>query len=239
MRPLSFFLSLLLSLSQTSSRLPLSGVAGITSSGGGGISVVQHKSSNCSATSCSLAFASNNGTGNLLVYLCAGNAGVSMSAATDTNTNTISNALNNTISSTGAERIDYVASSHSGANTVTCSQTSSNRVHIHIYEISGTTGTLDSTTNTARGAGTSQSISTSSATTAANEIVFGFFYDQPNNDSLTAGTGFSPSEFQDGGSGNESSLSEVKIVSSTGTQTATATCGSNTNNILRAIATFK
>lgn len=203
------------------------------------ISIVQHKSTHGSAASVSLAFSSNNAAGNLLVYAAAGNLGTALSACTDNNANTITNGI--TLSGgNGAIRVDFVASSNVGACTVTASQTSANRMHLHIWEVSGitTSSPLDKT-NTGHGTGTSQSISTTTATSVANELVFGFFYDQPNDDSLTAGSGFSPSEFSDGGSGNESSLSEVEIVSSTGVQTATCTCGASGNDVNRSILTFE
>lgn len=240
MRPLTLLLSLLLSL-QTSSRLPISGVAGVTSSGGGSsITIVQHKSAHCNATTCALSYTSNNASANVLIYLSASNTGT-LNAATDNNSNTIVNTVANQNTHGGTLRIDCVNSSNSGANTVTANATGANRTHIHIYEVSGmgaSACTADAKNSGTQTATSSPSISTSSATTHANDLVVGFFYDQPNNDSLTAGTGFSPSEFQDGGSGNESSLSEVKIVSSTGTQTATASC-SPANDIGDMVAALK
>lgn len=203
------------------------------------ITIVQHKSSSNSATSISLAFSSNTGAGNLLIYAAAGNAGVALAACTDNNSNTITNGTVLT-NGAGATRVDIVASSNAGACTVTASQSTANRMHLHIWEVSGitTSSPLDQS-KTANQTGTNQSISTSSATSVANELVMAFFYDQPNDDSLTAGSGYSPSEFTDGGAGNESALSEVKTVSSTGTQTATCTCGSSSNNINQSILTFK
>lgn len=207
------------------------------------ITVVQHTHATpCTGTtSCAVAFASNVTSGSSCVYVSSANetATGNMNIATDSNSNTIVLAKLND-SASGAVRIDYVKNCNAGATTVTahCGQAGS-RLHLHIYEISGlnTSSPLDQTNNGTQAA-TSQSISTSSPTTTASEIVFGIFYDFPNNDSLTAGSGFSPSEFTDGGSGNETLLTEVKIVSSTGTQTATATCGSGTNTIRQIIATF-
>lgn len=232
---------------QTSSRLPISGVAGATTSAGSSISVVQHQHSNTSAncnavTTCAVTFTSSVGAGHLLVYLTAAEVGSGLNACTDTTggsaLNTIATALNVNLAS-GSQRISYVANSNSGSTTVTCTTTAAANIHLHLWEISGTvTGTPLDLTKTGTQAATSQSLSTTTATNFANEIVFGLFYDRPNNDSLTAGTGFSPSDFIDGGSGNESSLSEVKIVSSTGTQTITATCGSGTNTVAQLLATF-
>jgi hypothetical protein len=203
------------------------------------LTIVQHKSTHCVAATCALSFTSNNVAGNTLIYMCAGQeSSVAMSAAIDNNSNTIVNA-NLKTTAAGAIRVDYVASANAGANQVTCGETGAIRVHIHIWEVSGLTSKVLDQNNTGSQAATSQSISTSSGTTAANEIVFGFFYDQPTDDSLTAGSGYNPSEFNDGGAGNESSLSEVKIVSSTGTQTATATCGSASDAVLQSVATFK
>lgn len=208
------------------------------------ITVVQHQHVNTSATcnsvtSCALAFGSSVGAGHLLVYITASELGTgTLNACTDNNSNTIATALNVNLAS-GSQRISYVANSNSGATTVTCTSTSAANIHLHIWEVSGTnTSTPLDVTQTGTQAATSQSLTSGSSTGFANEIVFGLFYDRPNNDSWTAGSGFSPSEIIDGGAGNESSMSEVKIVSSSGTQTITATCGSGANTIAQLLATF-
>jgi hypothetical protein len=224
-------------------------VGGKAGFGGGfsasaGITIVQHQSATCAAANtCALAFGSNNASGNLLIYVSAFNSGSTgqLSAATDSNSNTIANAkLNDTTQ--GALRVDCVNSSNSGANTVTAHNSATQRLHIHIWEVSGMNSTactaLDAS-NTGIQTATSQSISTSAGTAHANDLVFGAFYDFTNNSSLTAGSGFNPSNFTDGGAGDESALSESKVVSSTGTQTATATCGSGTDRVLQIVIAFK
>lgn len=235
LRRLSLVLFLLLRLQQ-----PQGGVT-VSPSGGGGITIVQHRSTFCSATTCALAFSSNNGASNLLVYFCGAQDSVLPNTTTDSNSNTITNFAAAGRSGTGAGglRVDLVATSNSGANTVTCHTTSASRTYMAIYEVSGLPTRATDASNAGSQTGTNQTISTTGATTAANEVVFGFFFDAPNNDSMTVGAGYGSSEFINGGSGNESMLVEAKIVSSTGTQTATMTSGSNTNIIGQSISTFK
>lgn len=211
-----------------------------------GLSIVQEQKANTSSscnsvTTCSVTITSSVGAGHLLVYLTATEVGSGLNACTDTTggsaLNTIATALNVNLAS-GSQRISYVANSNAGSTVVTCTTTASANIHLHVYECKGTNTSTpldlhESHTQT----GTAQSYTSTGTTANANEIVFGFFYDRTNNDSWTAGSGFSPSLFSDGGSGNESALSEVKIVSSTGTQTITATCGA-ANLIAQLLVTF-
>lgn len=203
-----------------------------------GITIVQHKSTFASGNTVSLAFTSNITAGNTLIYVTASQDTTPMSPATDNNSNTIVNA-NSVGTGGGSIRVDYVSSANSGATTVTgTTAVGAARSYIFIWEISGLTSKTLDKQNTGQQTGTNQTISTV-ATTAANELVVGAFFDQPNDDSLTVGSGYGPSEFVDSGAGNESGLVEVKIVSATGVQTATCTCGSNTNIILQSITTYK
>jgi hypothetical protein len=236
MKLLSAILSLALTFVQgLGGSASIGGKAGV---GGGAvvtsIGVVQHKSTFCSATSCALAFTSNIGSGHLLIYATTSNS-TTLNAATDNNSNTIANAATEQFA--GPERVDYVSSSNSGATTVTAHCSGCARTYISIWEVSGLAGTLDQT-GTGHGV-TPLSISTSSATTAANEIVFGYFTDENTNNTLTAGAGFSPSETQNGGSGNEFTLAESEVVSSTGVQTATGTNAGSGSQTEEIVVTFK
>lgn len=205
------------------------------------ISIVQHRSTHTNTTTTgSLAFASNNTAGNLLLYACVEETTNNLNAPTDNNGNTIASAINNQSIGNAAIRLAYVVSCNAGANTVTFTSTSACNLHIHIWEISGcdASAPLDQTRTGTSASTTTPSLATSGSTAVANELVFGMFYDRPNDDSITAGSGFSPSEFQDGGAGNESSLTEVQIVSSTGVQTVTATFGVAQVAVML-VATFK
>ena len=118
----------------------------------------------------------------------------------------------------------YIATArNTGADTVTCGigAGASDNIHCHIYEVSGTTSGVD-----AVGSGVlssaSLSVSTSKATTNANDYVFAYFGDNVSESTYVAGPGFgdiaqSPSASQD------SAYSEDKWVTSAGVQTATAT----------------
>lgn len=203
--------------------------------------VVQHRSTFTNgATSLALPFSSNNAAGNLLVYCTGGGqaVGVSNNIATDSNTNTIANAINlaSAGGTSGSARIDYVASSHSGANTVTAHSTASLDLHIHIWEISGcvtttpvrATGTADSAT---------ASVATSTTTPLTGDAVIAFFYDNPANNALVAGTGYTPSDLSSNTTGGDSAISEYKTATAGGTQTATIT-GNSTNKVDQVIAVF-
>jgi hypothetical protein len=209
------------------------------------ITIVQHKSGDSGSfvASFSLAFTSNVTAGNMLIYFSAATGGNSViTAATDNNSNTILNALDFNPTTPSAEiRVEYVKVSNSGSTTVTAHSTTTDRLALHIWEVSGLNATtpLDLTETGGPTTSTSQSLTTSGTTAVANELVFAGFYDRDNNASFSAGSGYSPSEFSDGGANHNSGLTEVKIVSSTGTQTATATCGSGTDNVYQIIATFK
>lgn len=243
------FAALILSVSglpANSQGLALSGVGGAPS--GANISFVQHTSKVCAAaTTCALAFSSNNGASDFLLYVSSTNSGATglLSPATDSNSNTITSGSGDLLNDTtqGAIRIECVNSSNSGANTVTAHTTSAINIHISVWEFSGMSATACTVDASNKGiqSATAQSISTSGATLHPTDLVFGVFYDFTNNSSLTVGSGYSSpnSEFTQGSAGQESNLSEGKTVSSTGTQDAKATCGSGTDRVLQIVAAFK
>jgi hypothetical protein len=200
-----------------------------------GITIVQHKSTFCVAITCTLVFPLSVAAGDQIYCATAANGNV-LNACTCNNSNT----LVNVDSVAGPARLDFVSSANAGATSCTANSTATTRTYIDITETSGIAGTIDKHANATQ-AGTNQSISTGTATTAANEFVFGLLFDQPNNDSLTVVAPYTkpPAEFVDGGASNESLLVEVKIVSVIAIQTAAATCGSATNTVGQIIATFK
>jgi hypothetical protein len=209
------------------------------------IVVVQHKSTDSVSlvASVNLAFTSNVTAGSVLMYICAAAGGNSiLTAATDNNSNTILNATDFNPTTPSAEiRVEYVKVANSGATTATCHSTTTDRMALHIWEFSGLNAStpLDLHETFGPSTATSLSFTTAGTTAVANEVITAFFYDRDNNNSLTTGSGYSPSEFSDGGANHNSALSEVKIVSSTGTQTATATSGSGTDNKYCVVTTFK
>lgn len=207
-------------------------------------SPVQHRSNfGTNVTSVAIAFASNNAAGNLLSYSSAAANNVTINAATDNNTNTIANAVNviNGSGSAGNGRMDYVANSHSGANTVTGNSSASADIHVHIWEISGcvTASPVRDSGSVGAGGSTTGSVSTAGTSTLSGDAVLAFFYDNPANDALTAGSGYSPSELSANSTGGDAAISEYKSATAGGTQTAT--CGGNGTSALgpQIIVTFK
>jgi hypothetical protein len=201
--------------------------------------VVQHRTTfSNGTTTLALAFLSNNAAANLLVYCTSGGPTASaMNVATDSNTNTIANAVSISSSgSAGAARLDYVANAHSGANTVTGHSPSSVDIHLHIWEISGCV-----TSSPVRATGSTQSptgsVSTSTTTPLTGDAVLAFFYDNPANDTLTVGSGYTTSDTSQNGTGGDAALSEYKSATAGGTQTAA--CGGNgTDTLAQVIAVF-
>jgi len=118
----------------------------------------------------------------------------------------------------------YIATArNTGADTVTCGigAGASDNIHCHIYEVSGTTSGVD-----AVGSGVlssaSLSVSTSKATTNANDYVFAYFGDNVSESTYVAGPGFGDIA-QSRSASQDSAYSEDKWVTSAGVQTATAT----------------
>src|SRR5271168_5136729 len=201
--------------------------------GTSGITIVQHRSTFClGVTSCALSFSSSVGSGHLLGYFI---QGTGCSLTTDNNSNTVANAL--TYAGGSHSRIDYVSSSNSGSTAVTAGGCTLGDIHLHIWEVSGLAGTFDKQ-GVIGTSGTALSVSTSSGTTAANEIVFGFFSDGGTSNTFTIGSGFTASETTNDTSSNDASFSEAQVVSTTGTKTATATAATSAT-IDEMVVTFK
>jgi PKD repeat protein len=122
----------------------------------------------------------------------------------------------------------YIATArNTGADTVTCGigAGASDNIHCHIYEVGGTTSVVD-----AVGSGglssASLSVSTSKATTNANDYVFGYFGDNVSESTYVAGPGFGDITQSESAS-QDSAYAEDKWVTSAGVQTATATASAS------------
>lgn len=200
------------------------------------INIVQHRSVlGVGVSSISLAFLSPNAAGNLLIYAI-GENGSQPTLTTDSNGNTVDNVFSGGIAS-GKCRLDFVKLCNAGSNTVTAHGGGSDRIHLHIWEISGCISDPLDQSNTKSQTATNVSISTTSPTVVAEELVFGYFYDFPSNDTLTIGSGFNASEFTAGVAATESMLTEVNIVGTVGIQTASIVNAVQTISMI--IATFK
>lgn len=204
------------------------------------ITIVQHKSTAASTASVALAFTSNVTAGNLIVACASLYAGDTLNTPTDSqgNTYTLAVAKNPGTSGTPSQtNIYYAVAGSSGTLTVTATQNATDCLHLHLYEVSGV-NTLDKTgSNYQSTPTTAATVSTSAATTQANECVIAFFASNNTSGTWTAGSGYSNLESTPNSGSGTSAATEDKIVSATGTQTATATLSSS-DVITSAIATF-
>lgn len=107
-----------------------------------------------------------------------------------------------------------------GQKVVTVTSNQATDIHIHVVEVSGQTATPRDRSGTANSA--TLSVSTSAATTNANDLIIAYFYDNANNRTFTAGTGYTQVQQSNNVGGGDAGFSESKTVSTTGTQTATA-----------------
>lgn len=204
------------------------------------ITVVQHSSASTgSNTSVARAFSQPNTAGNLLVVAVSTYASETINAPTDSLNNTYIQAV--TISQPGnaVAAIYYVPNCKGGANTVTAHISPSDNIHLHIYEISGiaTSSPLDVAGTNILSNTNSLSVSTTSATTNPNDYVFAYFADNNSQETFVAGSGYGDTEQTESPSG-DAGFSEDKIVSSVGTQIATATA-SGRDSITALIVAFK
>ena len=122
----------------------------------------------------------------------------------------------------------YIATARTtGADTVTCGigGGASDNIHCHIYEISGTTPVVDAVGSSVMSSA-SLAVSTSKATSNANDYVFAYFGDNVSESTYVAGPGFGDIEQSESAS-QDSAYSEDKWVTFAGVQTATATASAS------------
>lgn len=139
------------------------------------------------------------------------------------------------------QRFFYVENAAGGAShTFSIATAGGNYSVLLAVEFSGLAASSSIDKNTsATGTGTSMSSGATAATTQADELVIGWGTNAtPNNTNYSAGSGFAmPVQEPDGVNGG-TGFYEYKIVSATGTQTATATHADNVGWFI-AVATFK
>jgi hypothetical protein len=185
------------------------------------IKTVQHNSGSTeSGTSLAVAFPGNVTSGNVLLVAESTYDAETLGTPTDSRGNSFTQLV--TAGTSGASRAAiYAATANgNGADTATCSISATNNIHCHIYEVQGITTTVDKTGNSTV-TSTSQTVSTSAATTNADDFVFAFFADNANGAILTAGPGLGDTDTSN--DGGDTALTEDKVVIATGVQTATAT----------------
>lgn len=205
---------------------------------------VQHRSTfGTGVTNVSLAFASNNAAGNLLVYIGAATAlnfpGTAI--CTDNNSNTVADSgVNPSATGQGQLHLYYVKSCNAGANTAKVTDNNISDPHLHIYEVSGcdTTAPLNASGTLSAGSSASYSVSTSGAA-AANDYVIAAFLNWALAGTWTVGSGYGNTETANNSTGGDTTFSEDKVASSAAIQTATATCSSTPTTEVALIATFK
>jgi hypothetical protein len=212
------------------------------------IAVVQHKSATATGgASLALAFTSNVTSGNVIVVAVSTYSGATISSPTDNSSasnNTYALAVSNNPPITGtpsAASIYYAVANATGPLTITAHISAAHNIHLHIYEISGLSSTLsavlDQTGASFQTPTTSGIVSTSGATTVANEYVFAFFATDNSIQTWTKGGSYTDLETSNR-VGGDSGFSEDLVITSTGKQTATATL-TGKDFVTSVIATFR
>lgn len=202
----------------------------VQTSGGGSAptQTVQHNSGFVgSANSVAVNLKSNVTAGHLLLVAQSTFDGETLSTPMDSQGNAF--ALLATAHSPGASVAAIYATTarSTGPDTVTCgiAAGASDNIHCHIYEVSGATPVVDAI-GSALQTGPSLSVSTSSATTNANDYVFAYFSDDVSESTYVAGSGLGDIEQSESAS-QDSAFSADKAVTKAGIQTATATASTS------------
>ncbi len=168
-----------------------------------------------SRSSDSLTFPSATTSGNLIVVSVGWSELLVTASISDNKGNTYTSAIGPTNGPQGARAQTFYAQNITGGATHTVTVTYSGTVGfqshcIHEYSGAATTGVLDVA---AAASGTSTAPSASGTTTNANDLIFGWCYD--NNGTLTAGSGFTVRQAPD-----VAAKTEDKNVTSTGSWAA-------------------
>ncbi len=189
------------------------------------------------ASSVAVAFSSNVTAGDVVLVAVSTYDAQTISTPTDTQGNGFTQLVTTGTSGAAVAAIYAATAKSTAADTVTCAINSANNIHCHIYEVSGITTTVDKT-GTSSKAGTALTVSTSASTSNANDYVFAYFADNHSAATYTVGSGYGDTQSSIDTSGGDSGFSEDKIVSATGTQTATAT-SSTTDTFVNLIVTLE
>ena len=208
------------------------------SSGGGGIGLVQANAGQGSfVSSVSVAFPTATKPGNLIIVFVRSKESQT-ATLTDSAGNTYVQAVSQVQNSDGTQlRLYYARNILGGVNTVKATiTTTSYHLWLAVYEYKGlsTTSPLDQTSS-AQGRSAAPTTGATPTTTSANELIFaGFGFPSPTSASQSAGTGYTLLQRDRTGAG----ATESKLVTSTGSYTATFNLGSSVN-WSAVVATFK
>ncbi|SPF40697.1 Phospholipase C (modular protein) [Candidatus Sulfotelmatobacter kueseliae] len=186
---------------------------------------VQHNSGFGYGTSVPIAFANNVTSGNLVLVAESAYYTHPLAAPTDSQGNTFTQLVTANSTGNAAAAIYVAVAASSGADTVNCNIGTAGNMHCHIYEVSGATAVVD-TTGTVVQTGTALSVSTSAATTNANDYIFAYFSGANSEATFTAGSGFADTETTDSPS-DDCGFSEDELANTAAIQTATATASTS------------
>ena len=185
---------------------------------------VQHNSGfTGSASSVAVTFKSSVTAGHMLLVAQSTFDGETLVAPVDSQSNIFAQLVTSRSPGNSVAAIYIATAKSTGSDTVTCKigAGASDNIHCHIYEVSGTTAVVDAVGSAVQ-IGKSLSVSTSKATTNANDYVFAYFSDDVAESTYVAGPGLGDTE-QSVSSSLDSAFSEDKLAIATGVQTATAT----------------
>ena len=184
--------------------------------------IVQHVSAFASgATTVTATFASAVTAGNMIIAF-GGVGSVTPNVPTMTGeTFTAWAGASITVAATDAVATWAVDSAVGGQTGVTLTASGASDMHLHIIEVHGQAASPRDASGNKSSA--TLSVSTSGATTVAADLVLGFFFDNANNQTFTAGAGYAQVEQTNNTGGGDAGFSESKAVAATGVQTATAT----------------
>lgn len=201
---------------------------GVTFTVTNGIQLVQHKSIDAgTTTSASLAFASNNTSGNwIAVCIRAGLSSSQVFTVSDSRNNTYHKAVQLGFTSNAVTMAIYYAENvGAGANTVEVSDTVNGPLRFAIFEYSGvaTSNSLDVTTTEQ---GTSASPHSETFTTTASGDLLLVAVGTVDAESFSAGSGYAGEEFVPA-EPNTKLIAQDQIQSTAGNTSATASLGAS------------
>jgi hypothetical protein len=180
-----------------------------------------------SASSVPVSFKNNVTAGHILLVAQSTFDGETLTTPTDSQGNAFAQAVTADTPGAAVAAIYIATARTTGADTVTCGigAGASDNIHCHIYEISGTTPVVDAVGSSVLSSA-SLAVSTSKATSNANDYVFAYFGDNVSPTTYVSGPGFGDIQ-QSQSPSQDSSYSADKWVTAAGVQSATATASTS------------
>jgi hypothetical protein len=191
--------------------------------------IQQHKSGFVTTnTTMSVTFSSNVTAGNMILIWVGADVSSSVTINTPTMTGEtftkVTGASNAGTAGGGQIALYATNSAVGGQSQVTVTTNANSDIHTHIIEVAGPFGSpqQDATGNTENTSMATTGVSTSGATTVANDLVIAFFLDFGLNHTLSATSPYTQIEQTNDTTNGDCAISASNTVSSTGTQTAKA-----------------